>query len=583
MTYTNRRGRRWVANWTLLIAIFAFSGACSSDKAESLLLVNVPLGALPPTASAMSFTVLVDGQQVAQEVHGVAENAEGKYGIYLPSSASGSATVSVVVADASGCVLATGAGGPVSISAGEKSAPVVVTFTLATTPCGTPDGGLPDTSVPSGIDGGPVDVVTGETSTSIDGGPSGSDGAPLDADAGRDDVPPSDARNDVVGDVAIAVDRPADLPTTDVALPGEVGGDIDAVDATPDTPPSTMSVFRNCTEYTHTVTFSDGTIGNWAVLKVIFTPDGKNLVSLGEDGRAKVWSVTPTGLVPDARGLIFTGNFELTGALRSDGKYLAIGEREGTVTIYDLPASIANGAGVQYEVLPPTDLSVVPWRALPRHFTSDGNHLVVAYSADSSPDPNLVVVWDVTSKQIVRSVPFDYDEWPMAALPGDYLDPMWIASAVENYGAGGYETIVSIVDIAQASPVKTQVTIPGTVDAMAFTPDGSGLAVGMDSGEVNLWDISDKTKLVPPSAPLVPEVSGLYTDVYALSFTSDGSYLGVAGESSSDSAVKLVSLAQKSLIQKTIKYRPISLAFAPGNLALAVGEYNLGVVMYCSP
>ena len=576
MTYTNRRSRRWVVNWTLLIAIFAFGAACSSDKAESLLLVNVPLGVLPPTASTMAFTVLVDGQQVAQEVHGVAENAEGKYGIYLPSSASGSATLSVVVADASGCVVATGAGGPVSISAGEKSAPVVVTLTPATTPCGAIDGGLPDTSAPSGIDGGVGDLVTGETSPAIDGSFPGTD-------AGRNDVPPSDVRNDVVGDVTIAADRPADLPTTDVALPAEVGGDTDAVDATPDAPPSITSIFRNCTEYTHSVTFSNGDVGDWPVLKLIFTPDGKNLVSFGEDGRAKVWEVTSTGLVPDANDLVFTGDSELTGAIRPDGRYLAIGERNGKVTIYDVPASISNGAAVQYEVLPAADLSVVPWRALPRHFTSDGDHLVVAYSADSSPDPNLVVVWDVTNKQIVRSVPFDYDEWPMAALPGSYLDPMWVASAVENYGAGGYETIVSIVDIGLASPVKTQVTISGTVNAMAFTPDGSGLAIGMDSGEVNLWDISDKTKLVPPAAPLVPEVSGLYTDVYALSFTSDGSYLGVAGESSSGSAVKLVSLAQKSLIQKTVEHIPISLAFAPNNLALAIGEYDLGVVVYCTP
>jgi WD40 repeat protein len=96
---------------------------------------------------------------------------------------------------------------------------------------------------------------------------------------------------------------------------------------------------------------------------------------------------------------------------------------------------------------------------------------------------------------------------------------------------------------------------------------------------VSLWDITTKSNIVRLGSPLIA-ASTSYSSAYALAYTPDGKYLAAG---LFDFTVRLVNLQPKVALQKSLDYLPWSLAFAPDGLGLAIGERDLGVLLYCRP
>ena len=583
------RFRRATAG-ALFAAALALVSACGSKDNRPLVVVAAPQ--LAPYAGAgatVRITVKLDNGPSTEKSVALGQVASGNIGIYLPSGASGSGTVVVAVLDGSGCVVASGSS-PVAVKAGEISTPV--TINLAPTGLCTPDAGVPPILDAGAIDAGAADgpsadvpgrEVTGAGDTSlpvVDGPPVSTDAQPAGVDTlGVDLAVPLDSRVDAT---VSTPDVPLDIASPDVVVTPDLGPDGPA-DASPTV--TTMNVLANCTAYTHTKKTSTGAPETWGVRQLAFSPDGKNMVSFGEDGRAKVWNVTPTGLAEPSSGLVFTGSGDLSGTISPDGKYLAVGDYDSQVSVYDFAASIQFGAQAKKWSLPSNALSPLPYSANRLQFTTDGGHLVVLYSGDSGPPatPNHFVVWDLGTQKVARLVDYDYADWPMAILPGDYTGPMWVASAASIYGdAGDYVSTVTLMDVSQASPTKAQITLPGYVERMAFSPDGTTLAISFDSGEVSLWDITSKSNIVRMGSPLIPGTFSYY-EAYALAYTPDGKYLAAG---IFDGTVRLAQIQQKVSLQKSVDYYPWSLAFTPDGLGLAVGEgggYCPGTILYCRP
>jgi WD40 repeat protein len=518
------------------------------------------------------------------------QDSTGKLGIYLAPDSSGGATVKVDVLDANGCVIASGSGTAVGVKAGETTAPVSIVLYPASVPCG-PDAGVPDSGAPSPADGGVADGPGGDAPTGADVPPPVPDGPSTLADlppVGGDTVAPdlaspADAKTDVAipnPDVPEDV-RPADLPvSSDLPTSPDLGPD-GPVDA----PPTTLNVLANCTNYTHSKTDSSGKAQDWGIRQLAFSPDGKILISFGEDGRAKLWNVTAAGLAAPSNGLVFSGTNGVYGTISQDGKYVAVGEGASQVKVYDLALSIQFGAPSTKWTLPPDSLVKI-YGALRLQFTTDGGHLVVAYSADSRPYQNQLAVWDLGTQQIVRLVKYDYDDWPMAIFPGPFTGAMWVASAATiTADAGDYVSTVTLMDVSQAAPSKAQVTMPGTINKMALSPDGTTLAIGFDSGEVSLWDITTKSNIVRLGSPLIVGSSASGLSTYSLAYAPDGKYLaaGLGEYFFATGSVNLVLLQQKVALQKSFDYLPWSVAFAPDGLALAIGLRDFGGLLYCRP
>jgi len=553
-------------------ALLSLLPACSDDK-DTLVLVSTPVTAYP-TAAKVEVTVTPTGAAAVIRDFTAAEANSGNLGVLMPHDTSGSAAIAVVVLDAGNNRIAQGATTATGITAGGKAGPFAVALspiTVAGVDGGAGDAGTPPADGPTSAQ---PDTQMGMDRQTVDTGAS---------DVAADIVHAEDVGADVSSvqpDTGPAgLDTAADAPLPDAPLGKDLGPDV-----SPDLP-TTMNVLAHCTQYTHTATFGTGdaaTVADFGVRQLVFSPDGKTLVSFGEDGRAKLWNVSATGLAETS--VIFTGDRNMHGAISPDGKYVAVGDESDDVTVYDLAASLQYGSASSKWALAPSLLTPEPGDGATRlQFTTDGSHLVVFYDAFMQPEQNQLVVWDLGTQLVARVVKYDYDEKVKAIFPGSYTDAMWVASArTYDTDGGDAETEVTLMDVSQASPSKAQFRIAGTVNTMAFSPDGSTLAVGLDEGEVSLWDITSKSNISRLGSPLIPSSSTNSTVM--LAYTPDGKYLAVdVGVWAGTSSAKIVSLQLKQSLQHAITYYPWSLAFAPDGLALAIGERDDGIIDYCHP
>jgi WD40 repeat protein len=563
------RLRHVVLTGTLVVLM----AACGTKDQRPLVVVDVPLGAYAGVAATVQISVTLTSGESAQKLVTVTPGYTSKLGVYLPSGASGTGTVTVTLLDATNCPLASAAV-PITVAAGEITTAGALTWTAATGVCGTiADAGLVLDASPS-VDAGGTD------SSGLDGGV-GADVLvrPVDGAApGLDAQPNYDGG---VADLPMVSDAPmADLPVADAYVAPDLGPD-----STPDAPPTTMQLFARCQSYTHSKLTSTGQPGDWVVRAVLFSADGKHLVSLADDGRAKVWDIGASGLSVNASGLEFAGSGKMNGVFSADGKLLAIGSHDGVVKIYDFDKSLSAGAAVAVAELSPDALPYTSSHALPRGFTTDGKQLVVAYEYYYFADPNQIAVWDLSTQQIVRTADTNSgDDWPWTFLPAAYTSPLWVVTAEAFTGdGGGYQSTVTLLDVSQSPAGKVQFIVNGDVYRAAFSPDGTTLALAMDTGEVSLWDITNKAKITQLGSPLVTGSTSSSAEALALAYSPDGKYVAAGFGFTTTPSVRLFMLQPKQSLQKTVDYDPFSLAFSPDGLALAIGEYGLGAIQFCTP
>jgi WD40 repeat protein len=589
--------------WTSLSAlVFCALSACSSSSEQDkqpLVLISAPLGAFAPQASWVDISVIVANvptpRRIAADRYG-----DGKIGVYLPAGTSGDATVVVTVSDASSCAIAIGASAaPVKVKPGETTPVVSITLTASPTPCGPSDGGAPasdDGSVgpeTSGLEVAPPDTrrIENEVGVGVEVGVAVESGSSL-PDSGADVVAPIEARPEVGSEPDLAPDSPVgspDLLTSDQALDRAtdalpVGPDL-AVgpDLGPDALVTTANVFTHCSTYSHVRT--GGSDSNLIMSRVIFSPDKKNLITCGNDGRAKVWDITPTGLATPSSDLQFIGTDWLWPEMSADGKLVAVGDADGNVKVYDWPMSIQNGAAAEVANFPWKSVPRIPGKARPLGFTTDGNHLVVRYINYELTDPTFVIVWDLSSQKVARQIDMhNKDDWAMAAFPGDFATSVWIATDETVYDDAGYRSVVTLLDIAKTPISTVQFSIPDNeVYAVTFSPDGNTLAIGFADGQLDLWDISNKGAISRLGASLLPGGSGNW--INSIVFSADGKYVGTGlGGMSPPYSVKLISTAiPRTTLTKSLEMDGMSVAISRDGLALAVTEYSHGTILYCTP
>jgi WD domain, G-beta repeat len=472
---------------------------------------------------------------------------------------------------------------PYSITKGRNNGPIQLVIEPTTRT--ESDGGVPDAQ--GDATGG--EEVPGDDVLAADGG--------FTSDAERDgqgtaNTPDAAAGSDAPVDVALPldgraspdgvtspVDVPADAPATDMAGTDDAGMDAAEPDAMPDAGPTPMAVLSRCTPYQHTLNQSNGKPLDWAVRSLSFSTDGKLLVSASEDGRVKLWNVA--GATLQDSNIVFTGDRNMSAAISPDGKYLATGDESNVVRLYDLLASLGGGSASPFSTLAPTTpFSPAPFAVSRVQFTDDNNYVIAVYQGDMAPDLNRFLVWDRRTQLAVRSVNYAYDDWPMATLHGTYAEPMWVVSAAtSDVDGGGSASTVTLLDVAAATPSKGQFTVPGEVNKIAFSPDATTLAIGTLEGEVGLWDITNKSNVTRSGSALVAPSS---SSINALAFTADGQYLAVAiGDAWGQSTVSVVSLQTRQSVTKALDWLPVSVAFSPDGLGLAVGEEDDGVFLYC--
>ncbi len=206
---------------------------------------------------------------------------------------------------------------------------------------------------------------------------------------------------------------------------------------------------------------------NW----LLFSPDGRTVVSTSLDGTVALWDARSATLRETLRGHSRTVQQP---AFSPDGETLYTASHDGTVVAWDVPPH----GGV--------DGVVTGGRGLGRRFT---------FTSDRAPD----------------AAGFD-------GRPGSFSpDGRLIAVGLEGRG-------IRLWDATDLTPVGPPLaTTGGSVWALAFAPDGRTLAAVTIEGQATLWDVERRSLLRGPFR--------IAEGATGVSFSPDGTMLATAGGS----------------------------------------------------
>lgn len=328
-----------------------------------------------------------------------------------------------------------------------------------------------------------------------------------------------------------------------------------------------IAAFLSVNETWEEKIFHDGHTA--AVRRAVFSPDGKLLVSVGEDHQAIVWDFArrmPLKTITEHLGVVNTVAFS------PDGKWFITGDEQQTAIVW-------NAARLEPETIWHDQLGPIRASA----FSPDGRLLIYAagevsvvretgswkklrelpcwlyYGDFIFPDHNRLIqdnhghVWDLNTGASMTGLPSDWSGNWAALSPnrkqlasidayGDvrFVDPtdrktLYLAHAHHDHGravayspdgkllATGAERVVlwDAVSMTRLVPLEYE----SVVWSVAFSPDGRWLVSTHGDGSILIWDVSNREL----EANLKEHSGG----VRAVAFSSDGRRLVSASEDQS--------------------------------------------------
>ncbi|HKP52526.1 MAG TPA: TIR domain-containing protein [Chloroflexia bacterium] len=291
---------------------------------------------------------------------------------------------------------------------------------------------------------------------------------------------------------------------------------------------------------------------NAPIFDVAFTPDGKAIAAATFDKSILLWDV----VIGKALTTALIGHEGSVGAaaFNFDGSLLASSDA-GSIIIWDVAS---RKPFVKPLTLPSGSVTAL---------TLDASGRLLA-SADQR---NVITLWDIIAGVPLGS-PFRghssiITDLAFSGLDGDRLiSGSWDGTAI----------IWSVSKDQTLGERFAEITSPGTLFSIAFSPDGKTIASGSEDS-VTLWDVATRARTGPP---YFAENTGW---VRSVAFSPDGKWLASGGE---DRSVVLWDVTTKVIVGQTKpehKDGVLGVAFSPDSKLLASASRDKTIILWEVP
>jgi WD40 repeat protein len=332
---------------------------------------------------------------------------------------------------------------------------------------------------------------------------------------------------------------------------------------------------------------------------VAFSPDGRTLAASSEDDKVWLWSVHANrGTAAPDGTLAGATDWANTVAFSPDGRSLAEGTSDASVLVWNVatrgitatldqpqPVTSVTWDGQNRVAASDADGTVALW-SLPTPVLDTGNFPAsVAYSPDGATlavGGTSVQLWDVATHTLLVT------HWlpPQVTVNATAFSPTGTAVAVAL--SNGTVALLNARTLAPLGKPFIVITGPGTAESVAFSPSGALLVTGADDGSLRLFDVAD------PARPReIARVHDSGASVYTVAFAPDGTTVAAA---SVDDFVRLwrvtgpggagasgagrAGLTQVGPALGGLASYAIGLAFSPDSKILAVGSADKTVRLW---
>jgi hypothetical protein len=331
-------------------------------------------------------------------------------------------------------------------------------------------------------------------------------------------------------------------------------------------PPS----LTKCTEYDHIVDppCKEGDPNDWRVSSVAFSPDGKLLLSAGEDSRVKVW--TMNGAVPTAEGHVLSTSGQGYMAFSADGKLFAIGSGNGQLTVHN-PTTWAVMSS------PTGQTGHVEGVG----FSPDGKQL---FAADTD---GILTVHNVGTDAPTKTVKLPVGAYALTVSPVQTSTALWVGVGYSN----GFADLLNFASATVTPTMALTITSDAGTDlanatlAGTFSPDGKTFAAGGEDGITSFWTVPPPPSPRPVGTAITSmDANGNPLGSNGMTFSPDGRFFAQAVGTNFDGGDVGIwdATSRGARGTKVPTYYPLSVAFSPDGKSIAAGEVACGKIIICA-